>query len=177
MTDYAARLAAAKAALVKISVTPVPDPTPVLKKGDTTEKGNIQYKVINASKKTAAAVKGLNKKQTKVTIPATVKINGVTCKVTQIGKNAFKGYSKLKTLTIGKNVTTIGANSFNGCKKLSKVTFKGTAVKTIKSGAFKKTSSKITVSVPKSLKKNTKKANAFKKKLIKSGMSKKLKLK
>lgn len=177
MTDYAARLAAAKAALVKISVTPVPDPTPVLKKGDTTEKGNIQYKVINASKKTAAVVKGLNKKQTKVTIPATVKINGVTCKVTQIGKNAFKGYSKLKTLTIGKNVTTIGANSFNGCKKLSKVTFKGTAVKTIKSGAFKKTSSKITVSVPKSLKKNTKKANAFKKKLIKSGMSKKLKLK
>ena len=179
MTDYAARLAAAKAALVKITVVPDPKPVPdpVLKDGDTVTADKIQYKVLSASKKTAAAVKGLDKKQTKVTIPATVKLNGVTCKVTQIGKNAFKGYSKLKTLTIGKNVTSIGANSFNSCKKLEKVTFKGSAVKTIKSGAFKKTSSKITVSVPKALRKDKKKAAAFKKKLTKSGMSKKLKLK
>ncbi|MFR3424792.1 MAG: leucine-rich repeat protein [Lachnospiraceae bacterium] len=78
---------------------------------------------------------------------------------------------------MGKNVTSIGKNSFYGCQKLAKVTFKGTSVKTIKSKAFKKTASKVTVSVPKSIRNNKKKAAAFQKKLTKSGMSKKLKLK
>jgi hypothetical protein len=53
------------------------------------------------------------------------------------------------------------------------VTFKGTAVKSIGSKAFKGTAKKITVKVPKKLKKNKK----FKQKLTKAGMSKKLKVK
>ena len=179
------KLADAKKVLEEINKTPVtpPDPTPSvpeegLKVGDTIVVGNVQYKVINAAKKTVAAVKGTKKKATAVKIADTVTIKKVKCKVVQINANAFKNYTKVKTLTIGKSVTSIGKNSFYGCKALTKVTFRGTAVKTIKSGAFKKTSSKkMTVSVPKSIKKNTKKANAFKKKLTKAGMTKKLKLK
>ena len=156
--------------------------TPALKKGDTFKVKNIQYKVLNVSKKTVAVVKGTDRKPgkvTKVTIPNTVKnaASKTTFTVTQIQANAFKNYKNLKSVIIGKNVTSIGKNSFYGCQKLAKVTFKGTSVKTIKSKAFKKTASKVTVSVPKSIRNNKKKAAAFQKKLTKSGMSKKLKLK
>lgn len=156
--------------------------TPALKKGDTFKVKNIQYKVLNVSKKTVAVVKGTDRKPgkvTKVTIPNTVKdaAGKTTFTVTQIQANAFKNYKNLKSVIIGKNVTSIGKNSFYGCQKLKKVTFKGTSVKTIKSKAFKKTASKVTVSVPKSIRNNKKKAAAFQKKLTKSGISKKLKLK
>lgn len=156
--------------------------TPALKKGDTFKVKNIQYKVLNVSKKTVAVVKGTDRKPgkvTKVTIPNTVKdaAGKTTFTVTQIQANAFKNYKNLKSVIIGKNVTSIGKNSFYGCQKLAKVTFKGTSVKTIKSKAFKKTASKVTVSVPKSIRNNKKKAAAFQKKLTKSGISKKLKLK
>ena len=156
--------------------------TPALKKGDTFKVKNIQYKVLNVSKKTVAVVKGTDRKPgkvTKVTIPNTVKdaAGKTTFTVTQIQANAFKNYKNLKSVIIGKNVTSIGKNSFYGCQKLKKVTFKGTSVKTIKSKAFKKTASKVTVSVPKSIRNNKKKAAALQKKLNKSGISKKLKLK
>lgn len=162
-----------------VPVTPVPpvQPEDSLRAGDTRVVGNVQYKVINAAKKTVAAVKGTKKRAASVKIADTVTIKNVKCKVVQINAKAFRNYTRLSKVTIGKNVKTIGKNSFYGCRKLTKVTFRGTAVKTIKAGAFKKTGSKMTVSVPKAIKKNSKKANAFKKKLTKAGMIKKLKLK
>ena len=60
-------------------------------------------------------------KRTTVKIPDTVKISGITCKVTGIASNAFKNNTTLKTITIGKNVATIGTNAFYGCKNLVKV--------------------------------------------------------
>ena len=60
-------------------------------------------------------------KKASVRIPDTVKVNGITCKVTGISANAFKNNKSLKSVTIGRNVTVIGTNAFYGCKKLSKV--------------------------------------------------------
>ena len=48
------------------------------------------------------------KKQTKIAVPDSIKINGATYKVTSIAKSAFKNNKKLKTVTIGKNVSKIG---------------------------------------------------------------------
>ena len=134
--------------------SPAPNPTPTdeLKKGDTVTVKNVVYKVTNADKKTVAAVKGKNKKLTSVSIASTVKVKGETCKVTAVNAKAFKGYARLKKVTIGKNVTTVGKQAFYGCKKLTKVSFKGTAVKSIKSAAFKKANAKIKVTLPKKLK-------------------------
>ena len=56
-----------------------------------------------------------------VRIPDTIKVNGITCKVTGISANAFKNNKSLKSVTIGRNVTVIGTNAFYGCKKLNKV--------------------------------------------------------
>ena len=53
-----------------------------------------------------------------VRIPDTVKVNGITCKVTAISANAFKNNKSLKSVTIGRNVTVIGTNAFYGCRNL-----------------------------------------------------------
>ncbi|MCI8496152.1 MAG: leucine-rich repeat protein [Lachnospiraceae bacterium] len=150
---------------------------PPLKNGTkmTDSKSKITYKVISASKKTVMVLQGKNKKATKVTIPKTVQVNGVSCKVVEIGKNAFKGYTKLTTVSIGKNVKLINKNAFYDCKKLKKITYQNTTAPSIKTGAFKKTSSKITVNVPKSMK--SKERKKFLNALKKAGASKKSQIK
>ena len=60
-------------------------------------------------------------KKASVRIPDTIKVNGITCKVTGISANAFKNNMSLKSVTIGRNVTVIGTNAFYGCEELSKV--------------------------------------------------------
>jgi len=130
-----------------------------------------------------------------VTVPATVKVNGKSYKVTSIAAKAFKGNKKLKKVIIGKNVTSVGKSAFQGCtalksvvipakvtkigkkafygcKKLKKVTFKTKKLKSKKVGpkAFKGTHKKATFKCGKKLK-------AYKKWLPKKGASKKAKIK
>lgn len=93
---------------------------------------NGKYKLSGSA---AVLTKPKNKNITKLTVPATVKIGGKARKVTKISANAFKGCSKLTTVTIGKNVTSIGAGAFSGCRNLTKVTI-GAGVKTIGKNAF-----------------------------------------
>lgn len=98
--------------------------TSLPKKGSTfTDKtSQAKYKVTrsDAKKGTVEYVKYTGK-QTKVTIPATVKKDGVTFKVTSVGANALKGNKKVKTVTVGKYVTKIGNGAFQSCKVLSGV--------------------------------------------------------
>ena len=107
----------------------------------------------------------------KITIAATVKIDGVTFKVTSIKKNAAKKNKNMTSVVIGKNVTSIGANSFANSKKLANVTFKGTKSVKVGSKAFKGTSAKMKVVIPKKMSKKTR--NTLKKNLKKAGISKK----
>ena len=74
-------------------------------------------------------------RKTSVKIPDTVKLSGITCKVTEISANAFKNDTTLRTVTIGKNVTIIGSNAFYGARKLSKVSG-GSAISKIGDKAF-----------------------------------------
>ena len=48
-----------------------------------------------------------------------------------------------------KNVKTIGKNAFNGCKKLKTITFKGANVTKIGKSAFKNIDKKVTFKCPK----------------------------
>ncbi len=54
----------------------------------------------------------------KVSVPNTVKLYGVSYKVTAIGKKAFYNNRKLRSVTVGKNVKQIRAKAFHGCTKL-----------------------------------------------------------
>ena len=137
--------------------------------------GKATYNITasDAKEKTVTYVAPVNKKQSKVTIPSTVLIDGVKYKVTAIEKNAFKNNKKIKTVIIGKNVKNIGAKAFYGCKNLKNITIKTTKLtaKTVGSKAFKGTPKSATVKVPK------KSLKAYKKFLVKKGISKKAKIK
>ena len=131
-----------------------PDTPEPPKKGDVVadDKASVTVEVTDVAKKEVEYKEPANKKAKTVSIPATVKIDGVTYKVTKvddnafknnktvtkvtvgsniktIGKNAFSGATKLKTVSIGKNVTEIGANAFKGCSSLTSVTLPGKATK------------------------------------------------
>ena len=96
-----------------------------------------KYQVTNAlSTKGTVAITGLSdKKAETLSVPNTVKIYGITYKVTSVGKNAFRELSKLKTAKVGDNVTTIGYGAFYKCPALKSVTL-GKNVKSIGDHAF-----------------------------------------
>ncbi len=143
--------------------TPPPSESKIKVNTDYTVSG-VVYTVTDAVKNEVVLKKGANAK--KFTVPATVSINSVTCKVVGIGDSAFSGYKKLKNVIIGENVTSIGAKAFFKCTKLSKVTMNGAKAPAIKKAAFKKTASKVTV---KAKKLNKKQKKAFLKVLKKTG--------
>ena len=133
------------------------------------------YKVTKShlKKGTVSYVAPKNKKKTTVTIPSTVKIDGVTYKVTAIEKNAFKNNKKIKSVTIGKNVEKIGTKAFYGCTKLKTLTINTTKLTKSKIGskAFSKTPKSMKVKAPK------KKLSAYQKILRGKGVHKKVKFK
>ena len=96
---------------------------------------NVKY--VITSPNTVSVVGSDKPSITKLTIPATVKYEDVSYKVTAIKDSAFKGYKKLKTISIGSNVTTVGKNAFSNCAKLNKVTL-GKNITTVSSKAFYK---------------------------------------
>ena len=108
----------------------------------------------------------INKKAKKVTIPATVTIDGITYKVTDIAPNAFKGCKKLKKITIGAGVTTIGKKAFTGCKHLKNIIIKSKKLKKIGKNAFKGINKTAKIKVPKN------KLKAYKKLFKKAKLAK-----
>ncbi len=133
---------------------------------------SVKYKITKSttSEKRVTATGTTNKNITTLSIPSTVKYNGLTFKVTSVGKSAFKNKKKLKSVTIGKYVKSIGSSAFLGDKKLAKVKFSGTAIKSIGKNAFKGIKKNATFSVKKSKK-------AYYTKLLKKAGTKNFKVK
>lgn len=96
--------------------------------------GQIKYKVTG--KNTVTVNKYAKKNITKASIPATVKINGYTFKVTAIADSAFSGCSKLTKVTVGSNVKAIGNKAFYKCTKLTTFTASSTGLNKIGKEAF-----------------------------------------
>lgn len=109
----------------------------VIRKGTTKTISKMNYKVTSVSKATVTCIGTTNKKTKSLTIPATIKIDKKTYKVTAIADNAFKGNKKIKKVIIGKNIITIGKNAFNGCKNLQTIEVQSKKVKKVGKNAFK----------------------------------------
>lgn len=182
----------------KTETLPVKEPELPAKNATLTdEKSGMSFVVTNPATNggTVSFKAPKNKAVTNVTIPANVKVNGVTYKVTSIEKNAFSGCTKLKNITIGKNVTMIGSKAFYNCRALTKVVIpakvtkigakafygckklKNIIIKTKKltsnsvgKKAFKGTPKSAVVKVPK------KSLSSYKKFLYKKGLHKKAKI-
>lgn len=149
-------------------------PTTLPPKNTVRSIGTLKYKVTkSAAKNGSVSVVGVkNRKITKVMIPATVKINGYSFLVTEIGSKALYNCKKLKSVTVGKNVKKIGSKVFYKDKKLKKMTIKSKKLKTVGKSALKGISKKAVIKVPKAKKK------AYKKLLKnKTGFQKTMKLK
>ncbi len=148
----ASRLMSAAAALeMKPAETPKPV-VPALKKGQILTYKGLRYKVTNpaAGKATVMVVGASSKSVKKVTVPSTVTLKGVKCKVTKIGLKAFKNYTRLQQITIGAYVTAIGQQAFYGDSKLTYISVKTKVLKNAYSKSLKGISPKAVIDVPNS---------------------------
>ena len=141
--------------------------TVIGKLGNTPEKGQkltdhksgAVYKVVIAKTKggTVEYTKPLNNNTANISIPSTVRIDGISYKVTSIAANAFKNNKKIAKVKIGSNVTSIGKNAFSGCSKL-KTLMIGNNMVSIGDNAFLNCTSIKTVTIPAKVKKIGKQA-------------------
>ena len=128
--------------------TPTPAPPSSARVNTCFRVGNLKYRVT--ANQVVTCYGTTNSRVTKISIPSTVRYNGVTYRVTSIWTNAFKNKSRLTTVSIGHNVSVIGKNAFYKCKKLKKVTI-GTGLTQINPGAFRGVKKGCTITI-KSLK-------------------------
>lgn len=147
------------------------------KKGATFTSGNFKYKVTKAATITAGKtakgkveVVGLSaagKKKTSVSVGTSVNYtsNGekAAYTISSLGAGAFKGASKLKAVTLSKNIKSIKKDTFKNCKNLSKLALKA-KLSSVAKNSFKGCKKTIKVSG------TSAKANV--KKLVKSGYKK-----
>ena len=124
-----------------------------LKVGDTVTSGNVKYRVTDAQKKLAEAYGVESKTARTLKVAATVTINGEKVSVTSVKANAFKGMKKLEKVTIGTNVSRIGKNAFSGDGKLKSIQIKSKKLTYVGKRALKNISAKAVIKVPKSKKK------------------------
>ncbi|WP_196811520.1 leucine-rich repeat domain-containing protein [Butyrivibrio sp. VCD2006] len=155
--------------------------------GDVVTANNAEYVTLGKSEVLLTKIKDLS--VTSFEVPKTIKVNGITYKVTgiadkafyeskklkkvtilenvkTIGNSAFEGCSALTEVTIGKNVTSIGKKAFYKCKKLQTVTINSKKIKTFGKKCFKSIAKKANIKVPKA------KLSNYKKKIKKSGIAK-----
>lgn len=167
-----------------------PTNSSTVKKGTKVTIKGYKYTVKNSSEVTFTGVK--NKKASKISIPATVKIKNKKYKVTAmsekslkgvqaktiivgnnvqtIGNSAMENCKQLTKVTLGKNVKKIGKNVFKSDKKLKNITIKSTKLKSVGKNAFKGINSKAKITVPK------KKYTSYKKLMKDKGQGKKVKI-
>ena len=86
-------------------------------------------------------------------------------------KKAFYKNTKLKSITISKNITKIGDAAFYGAKNLKTIKIESSKLKTVGKNALKKIHSKAVIQVP------SKKLTYYKKLLKNKGLSSKAKIK
>ncbi len=114
--------------------------------------GDYKYKITDPKangKGTVVVIGGKNKSLKSVKVSDIVKIGGKKFKITSVGKNAFKGYKKLGSVTLGKNVAKIEAGAFEKCGKLKKIKIGGTALKSVGKNAIKGIGKKAVIQCPK----------------------------
>lgn len=98
------------------------------KSGNYVKKSGVIY-CVNKQKKTAQVIGVTNRYLKKVVIQSSVKMDGVTYKVTSVGKNAFYDCKQLKTITVkGRNLKKVHKKALKGAYKKVKIK----AVKKIK---------------------------------------------
>ena len=115
----------------------------------TDSKTQTTYVVTNDDKSDhSVEFKESGSKASIIAVPASVKIDGASYKVTSIAEEAFKNNRTVTNVKIGANVESIGESAFEGCVKLKKITLSD-SVKEVGDNAFKGCTKLETVTIPK----------------------------
>lgn len=125
--------------------------------GYSVVKNRVNYKVKEVKGQPVFCVNDGYRTGKNVKILDSIMVCGKAYPVYEISDEAFLGNSKVKTVTIGKNVQVIGKKAFYKCKKLSKVKVNAGNLKKVGKYAFKGTARSCKVKVVK------KKYNKYKK--------------
>lgn len=151
-TETLAKLSAGTTTPDKDSDT-IPIKETLAKAGTKCTVGGNQYTVTKAGKEVRFSKANAKKKS--ITIPATIKADGISYKVTEVGANAFKNNKKVKKVVIGANVSKIAKKAFNKCPNLKTVVIKSTKLtkKTASKKCFSKVNKKMVIKVSKKSKK------------------------
>jgi hypothetical protein len=92
----------------KVSRTVSADGSVGLTKTSTSGSSKTTEKFVSTGGGSGVTLSKLTTNAKSVSIPATVKVNGTSYKVTKIAANAFKNNKKITKIIIGKNITKIG---------------------------------------------------------------------
>ncbi len=111
-----------KKAIVTLGANVKTTPKTATYKGGTGTKLGA-YK-ITGTKTASFVVSKAAKTKKSLAVPTTVKLGAKTYNVNKVLGNAFSGYKKLTSVTIGANVATLSAKAFAGAPKLKTVTLK-----------------------------------------------------
>ena len=151
-TETLAKLSAGTTTPDKDSDT-IPIKETLAKVGTKYTIGGNQYTVTKIGEEVRFSKANAKKKS--VTIPATIKADGISYKVTEVGANAFKNNKKVKKVVIGANVSKIAKKAFNKCLNLKTVVIKSTKLtkKTASKKCFSKVNKKMVIKVSKKSKK------------------------
>lgn len=149
-----------------------PQGTSPPKKGTLFQAGNIKYRVTKTGKNAAAEVVAALGKSKSYAIPSSVKSAKTSFQVTSIAQKAFKNNRNITKITIGSNVKSIGKEAFFGCKKLKTITVKSAKLTSVGKNAIKNIHKQAVIKCP------TKKLPKYKKLFgTKSGYKKTMKIK
>ena len=156
------------------AATPSPTQGKVPQEQEQTVTDDAMF-VVKTSKKGTATIIGAkanNKKNRK--IPAAIKVNGVTYKVTAMGSKSLKNWKNVKKVTLSASITRIKAKAFKSCKQLKKIVVKNKKATKIDKKAFKGINTKkVTIQFPKKMSAKTYKT--MKTRLKKAGFKGKIK--
>ena len=111
--------------------------------------GGEKYEIVRRENGTCTIVLS-EAKGTKVVIPETVTIGGMSYRITAIDENAFRGNENIEQVIIPGTVTAIGDSAFYGCTRLKKVTL-SEGLLMIGNKAFYKCSALSSIKIPKSV--------------------------
>ena len=113
--------------------------------------GTLLYAFTSEQKRDVAVV-GVADRQAlvKAVVPAAVKIDDVSYKVTTVGNYAFQGCTELTSVTLPSSVTTIGDWAFSGCTYLTSFTIPSSVTR-IGNDAFEYCTGLRSISIPESV--------------------------
>ena len=96
--------------------------------------GDLKYQVDTETKE-ATVTGGVGKNLYSVSIPDSIGYDNINYPITRVGKDAFKGYRGLTTVSLGNCLKVIEDNAFEDCVELVKLDMPN-SLETIKGGAF-----------------------------------------